>query len=248
MPPEDDKTKTDAGAAAVTDDKPAVTFKTREEFHREVDRKTKAAVATALDAFKGEMFGQLGIESDDDLPKLKESIAASAKTATETEKLKSALDKATKEHGKTAQRAEALQAKLKGIARRDALAPFAGKVRDMEALSMFADRHLEVDDDGGVTVKDGGKVEDWVETLLKAKDYLRVPAATQGAGTTATEPRKPNDGTQAATGGAATTTTTVAASAGANGQAANGTAKPKTFGAVVAEAIMARHTFPVSGP
>lgn len=243
MPGEDDKTQAGgAGAAsATTDDKPAVTFKTREEFHREVDRKASAASKKAVEEFQSKFLEDLGVESLEDLPKLKETIASSAKTVTEAEKLKTSLDKVTKEHGKAIARANELQAKLKGIAKRDALAPFMAKVRDPEALAMFADRALDVDDEGAVTVKDGGKVEDWVESFLKAKEYLRVPPATAGAGTTATEPRKQADAA------AATPTTTTATKDGVT-TGTNGAAKPKTFGAVVAEAIRAQNTFPVTGP
>jgi len=247
MPGEDDKTQPGTGAAAAADDKPAVVFKTREEFHREVDRKANAAAKKAAEDTQAKIFEMLGLESEDDLPKLKDTIASSTKTVSEAEKLKTAHDKLTKEHGKEKARGDALQSKLKGIAKRDALAPFASRVRDMEALTMFADRALEVDDEGAVTVKDGGKIDDWVENLLKAKDYLKVAPAAAGAGTTATEPRKPNDSaatvaTASATAGAATTT-----AGAANGQA-NGAAKPKSFGAVIVEAIKARNTFPNSGP
>jgi len=237
MPGEDDKTSSGTGTAAATtaDDKPAVTFKTREEFHREVDRKAKSEAKKAVEDFQSKFFETLGIESEEDLPKIKETIASSAKTVTEAEKLKSQLDKTTKEHGKAIARGDALQAKLKGIARRDALAPFAGKTVDMDMLSMLADRHLEVDDDGVVTVKEGGKVEDWVESTFKAKPYLRVPVAAAGAGTTATEPRKANDGTTSAT------TTTAAATTQATGAAAtvqNGTPKtPQEWGRLMAQGI-----------
>ncbi len=248
MPGEEDKTGAQSGSGEAADPKPAVTFKTEGEFLAAVGRKAKKAAEEEREKTKAEVFAALGIESEEDLPKLKETIAASAKTVTEAEKLKSQLDKVTKEHGKTTQRAETLQAKLKGIARRDALAPFATKVRDMDVFSMLADKHLEVDDDGVVTVKDGGKVEDWVESTLKAKDYLRVPAATQGAGTTATEPRKPNDGAAASAGAAAAATT--AAAAATNGTPANGATTPRGWAAQAMAELKAKGQLPgpASGP
>lgn len=184
MPPEDDK----------QDDKPkgddfAVKFKTEGEFLSAVDKKLKSRVKEAVDTATSELLAKLGVETADDI----EGIAAKLKTSgvalTEVEALKKLNGKLAKdvEAGK-ATIAEHLS-KLQGVARRDALLPFAGQVRDVEALSLFVSPHLEVSDDGTVTGKGGKAVKDLVDEVLKTKDYLKNPDFKAGPGTKATAPK-----------------------------------------------------------
>lgn len=216
MPPEaDPKTGTDP-AATTTEEKPEVSFKTRAEFHAEIERKTKPAITKALEASNAKILEQLGIESFEDLGALKEKLVASEKTVTEAEKLKNAHDRTAKDLEKATKRTGELMGRLKGIARRDALAPFTGRFVDPEDLVTFASSDLEVDDDGVVSVKDGGKLDDLVEGLLKRKPHLRNPAHKEGAGTTANEPKA--KGAESTTSATAAATTTAAAANGTNGQ------------------------------
>lgn len=194
---DEDTTTKEGGAPAAkadTETKPAISFKTEGEFLATVAKKTKGAVSAAVDALRSEIAGKLGVESLDEIDAITERLKTTEKQVGEVEKLKAQHDKVTKDYAKEQKRASELSARLVKIAKRDALIPFAAQVRDPEVLAMLADPKLEVDEDGVVTVKDGTSIENLVEGLLKAKDYLRNPAHKDGAGTGSKEPLKASDG------------------------------------------------------
>lgn len=173
------------------DDKPrgdefAVKFKTEGEFLAAVDKKLKSRVKEATETATRELLAKLGVESPDDLEGIADKLKTSTGAATEAEALKKLNGKLAKDLEKSQQANAAHVAKIQGIARRDALMPFAGQVRDVEALSLFVSPHLEVSEDGTVTGRDGKAVDDIVKDVLKAKDYLRNPDFKDGAGTKAT--------------------------------------------------------------
>jgi len=227
----------EGGGAAAADPKPAVTFKTEGEFLAAVEKRSKGAISKAVEAAKAEILGSLGVETLDDLGSVKERLASTEKTVSEAEKLKAAHDKAVKELDKEKRRGGELTGRLQKIAKRDALMPFMTQVRDSEALAMFAEPHLEVDDEGVVTVKNGRSVEDLVGDILKAKDYLKNPAHKDGAGTTATEPR-------AAAGGKGSDAQTD------DKAKTNGTEAPKykSFGEAIMADLKAKGQLPRVGP
>ncbi len=192
MADEDTTSKDDKSTA---EPKPAVTFRSDGEFMAVVTKKAKPMIAEAVNALRSEIAGKLGIESLDDIESLGERLKTTEKTVGEMDKLRAQHDKVSKEYAKELKRSGDLTQKLVKIAKRDALLPFAAQVRDPEALAMFAEQHLEVDhEEGTVSVKDGRKLDDLVSDILKAKDYLKAPGHKDGAGTTANEPRKANDG------------------------------------------------------
>ena len=199
---EDDADTAAAGgkgaAAADTEPKPAVTFKTEGEFLAAVEKRSKGSVSKAVDAARSEILTALGVESIDDLAGVKDRLASTEKTVSEAEKLKLSHDKTTKELEKERKKAAELSGRLVKIAKRDALLPLAAQVRDTEIVAMLVDPLLEVDEEGAVSVKDGRKLENVVSDLLKSRDFLAMPARKDGAGTTATEPRtKPDAKTDA---------------------------------------------------
>jgi hypothetical protein len=182
-------------AAAGTEPKPAVTFKTEGEFLAAAAKKAKTEVAKAIEATRSEILGALGVESIEELTAVKERLATTEKQVTEAEKLKASYDKTNRELEKERKRSGDLSGRLIKIAKRDALLPFVGQVVDPEVLTMLLDPLLEVDEEGSVSVKDGRALENVVEDLLKKREYLKKPSAKDGAGTAATEPRvKANDG------------------------------------------------------
>jgi hypothetical protein len=186
MPPEDDN----------KDDKPkgddfAVKFKTEGEFLSAVDKKLKSRVKEAVDTATSTLLARLGVESPDDIEGIAEKLKAGGAKDTEVEALKKLNGKLTKENEAGKATIAAHVAKIQGVARRDALMPFAGQVRDVEALSLFVSPHLEVSEDGVVTGKDGKTVEQLVADTLKTKDYLRNPDFKPGTGSKPTGSKIP---------------------------------------------------------
>lgn len=225
----------DAGGAA-KDDKPAVSFKTEGEFLAAVQKRSKGDREKAVETAKSEIFSALGIESADDLAGLAERLKTTEKTVSEHDKLKSQFDKQGKEFAKLQSKAGELSARLVKIAKRDALLPFVGQTVDPDVFNVLMEPLLEVDEDGAVTVKSGGKLENLVEDLFKAKAYLKKTDAAKGAGTGAKEPLKAKGegGDDGKADGAAA----------ANGQQ-NGTAQPKkTFGQLMVEQLKAKNQLP----
>lgn len=200
-------TTTVDASTTTTEPKPAVAFRTEGEFLNAVEKRSKGLVTKAVDAFRTEILGTLGVESIEELAGVKERLATTEKTVSEAEKSKATLDKTTRELDKERKRSGELTARLHGIAKRDALAPYVGHVVDPEVFNMLLDPQLEVDDEGSVHVKDGRALENVVEDLLKKRDWLKRPAAREGAGTAAAEPRaKPTDGAGARPAATAATT------------------------------------------
>lgn len=216
------------GGAAAAEPRPAVAFKSEGEYLASVEARSKGminkAVTKAVDATRAEILGALGVESVEELAGVKERLATTEKQVSEAEKLKAAHDRANRDLEKERKRSGELTTRLHGIAKRDALTPFIGQVVDAEVFTMLLDPHLEVDDEGSVHVKDGRALENVVEDLLKKREYLKRPAAREGAGTAATEPRaRATEAARAATPAADPATT-------ANGTT-NGETKFKTVGA-----------------
>ena len=113
MPPED--TKDDDS------EKPAITFKTEVDFHRELDRKLKPRVKEATDALRAEILGKLGLESLDDIDeKVVSKLKASDGQATEVEALKRVNGKLAKDLEKAGSTIAGHVTKLQGVARRAA--------------------------------------------------------------------------------------------------------------------------------
>jgi hypothetical protein len=226
-----------------TETKPAVTFKTEGEFLAAVSKKTKGEVAKAVETVRAEMMEALGLESLDDVPKLKERLASTEKSVTEAEKLKSLTDRQAKDIAKAEKKVSDLSAKLHRIAKRDALLPFNDQVVDAGVVAMLVDPLLEVDEDGGVSVKDGRALENVIGELLKAKPFLKKSDAATGAGTTATEPRPKDNGTDAKAKTDAKDTGT---------KDANGTAggRPKSWGDIIVAGLVAEGKLPspTNGP
>ena len=234
--------KGEGAGAAGGDAKPAVQFKSDGEYLASVEKRSRPMITKAVEAARSEIFAALGVESADELAGLKEALESSKAKVSEAEKLKAAHDKGQRELEKERKRSEGLSGRLIKIAKRDALLPYVGQVVDPEVFTMLLEDKLEVDEEGAVSVKDGKALENVVEDLLKKRDYLRKPAAKDGAGTAATEPRKTADGkadaTSTKTDDKATTDT-----AGANGQ------KPKSFGQTIVDQLKARNQLPrVEGP
>jgi len=228
----------DGVGAAAAEPKPAVSFKTEGEFLAAVSKKTKGEVTKAVEAVRAELMEQLGIESFDQVPQLKEQLASTQKTISEAEKFKLTAEKHAKDLEKERRKTGELSGRLVKIAKRDALLPFVQQVRDPEVLAMLADPLLEVDEEGTVTVKNGRSIEDMVGDLLKAKDYLRNPTSKDGAGTTATEPRAGADAKGSDAKGD---------DKGKNGNAAE-PPKYKSFGEAIVADLQARGALPRSGP
>ena len=143
----------------------------------------KGRVKEAVETANRELLAKLGVESPDDIEGIAEKLKGSTAAVTEVEALKKLNGKLAKDLEKTQQIAAGHVSKLQGLARRDALLPFAGQVRDVEALSLFVSPQLEVNEDGEVTGKGGRAVKDIVDDVLKAKDYLKNPDFKAGAGT-----------------------------------------------------------------
>lgn len=148
-----------------------------------LEPKAKKREQAAREAATAELLEKLGITDPAEIETIKAKIDASGAAATEADKLKLSAEKTAKELAKSQKANADLVGKLQGLAKRDALMPYANRVRDPEALSMFVTPHLDVSEDGTVTGKDGKSIEDIVTGVLTAKDYLKNPDFKAGPGT-----------------------------------------------------------------
>lgn len=160
-----------------------VHFENDGAFMSAVDSKAKKREQVARDAATAELLEKLGITDPAEIEQIKAKLDASGAAQSDLDKLKSSHDKTAKELSKEQKRSADLSAKLNGIAKRDALAPFAGRVRSTKALNAMLEGQLAVGEDGTVTGPDGKTVESLVDELLKTETYLANPDFKAGAGT-----------------------------------------------------------------
>lgn len=154
-----------------------------------LEPKAKKREQVAREAATAELLEKLGITDPAEIDAIKAKLDASGAAATEVEKLKATHDKTAKELAKEQKRTADLSSKLQGIAKRDALMPFAGRVRSTKALAAMLEGQLTVSDDGAVTGPDGKAVESLVDELLKTETYLANPDFKPGSGTKPTAPK-----------------------------------------------------------
>lgn len=145
-----------------------------------VESKSKKREQAARDAATAELLEKLEITDPAQIDEIKAKLATSG---SELDKLKADNAKLTKDLGKELKHKGDLAAKLQGIAKRDALAQFAPRVRSTKALAAMLEGQLTVGDDGAVTGPDGKTVESLVDDLLKSETYLANPEFKAGAGT-----------------------------------------------------------------
>jgi hypothetical protein len=203
------------------DPKPAITFKTEADFLREIERKTKSATAKAAEEAKRALLEQLGLESDEDVPSIVETVKKSKTAATEADKLRSAFTKLEKEH-KNTQEINGVLLNWKHTAlKQGVLNAYASKTVDLEILAALVAPKLVIGDDDSVTGPNGVSVEEMVNGIFKAKPLLKAPDNTPGAGT---KPGAKTDGKPT--------------SKKDEEPKANGT--PKTIGAAIVQAMKAQ--------
>ncbi len=234
MADETDETKTKADDEG-NKTKPAITFPTEGAFHAAVDKKLKPAIAKAVAEANRALLEQLGLDSEDELPNVVETVKKSKTAATESETLKRDLTKLSKQ-AKELQDSNAGLLNWKHTAiKQNALAPFSGKTVDLETLSALVLPRISIGDDDSVSGPDGKSIEDLVESVFKAKPFLKVPDNNAGAGT------KPGGGKSDGKG-------TKAADKAADETKANGTNTKLSIGQTVVAALMAQKNENGTGP
>jgi hypothetical protein len=173
----------DGEGKAKAEPKPEIAFKTKAEFHAEVDRKTKAAVTKAIEETKRALLEGLGVESEEELPTIVETVKKGKAAVTETDAIKNAHAKLTKQHATLQEQySAAISWKHKSL-RQSALNAFASKTVDLETLAALVEPKIVIGDDDSVTGPNGKALEDLVDDIFKAKPFLKVPDNTPGAGT-----------------------------------------------------------------
>ncbi len=151
--------------------------------------RAKKREQAAREAATAELLEKLGITDPAEIEQIKAKLDESGAAKTEVEKLKAMNDKTAKELAKEQKRTADLTGKLQGVAKRDALMPFAGRVRSTKALSAMLEHQLVVGEDGTVTGPEGKTVEALVDELLKTESYLANPDFKAGAGTGSAQPK-----------------------------------------------------------
>jgi len=221
MADEDDKKGDDGGGSK--DSKPAITFKTEADFHREIERKSKSAVKAAVEEANKSILEALGIDSLDDLPTVVEAAKQTKVVKTETDKLKNDFTKLTKELQKSQEaNAGLMQWKQRAI-KANALSAYSSKTVDLETLSALVESKIAIGDDDSVSGPNGKSLEEIVNEVFKAKPFLKAPDNTPGAGT------KP---------GAKSDAKTAPAKKADEDNKANGA--PKSFGSALVQAMKAQ--------
>lgn len=172
----------DKGGAS-PEKKPEIAFKTKAEFHAEVDRKTKSAVAKATEDTTRKYLEALGIESEEELASVVETVKKGKTAVSETEALKQQHNKLTKDHAKLKEGFDGLLGWKRQALVSSALSAYSGKTVDLETLSALVVPKLSISDDDSVTGPNGMSLEDVIEGVFKLKPFLKVPDNTAGAGT-----------------------------------------------------------------
>lgn len=204
--PDNDDQKSDG------EGKPKHVFKDDDDFTRAARNRAKSWISEAVKDAQKQLLAKLDLESVDNIDELKERLSKSTEAQTEAEQWKGKFDKLSKKFSELEKSNADLSAyKVKSI-KGSALSAYSSKVRDPDVLAMLLDKDLTVDAEGKVAHASGKALDDVVDELLKAKDYLRSPDFKAGAGTSAKSDR--------ASAGSST----------ANGQktSSNGTGKPPT--------------------
>lgn len=202
------KTALDAWKAGTgefpTDLEDGVFFPNTGAFDAEVRRKSKGVESQARESAMAKFLAEAGLTDETQIAEFRETVEKSGVLKTEADKSKTQLAKLAKDLEESRKETETFKGtvatltdKIKGTAKRDAISKFASQVVDHEALAMFVAPHLEIADDGTVSIKGAdGKpdakktLDQLVEETLKAKPYLKNPDFKPGPGTTPTPSTK----------------------------------------------------------
>ncbi len=217
MADESDDTK-----PAGDDKKPAITFPTEGAFFAAVDKKAKPLITKAVEEAKRAIFEQLGLDSDDELPGIVETVKKGRTAATEADTLKRELAKERKEKATALEAAGNLLNWKHTAIKQSALAPYSGKTVDLETLQALILPRLTIGDDDSLSGPNGKSVEDMINDVFKAKPFLKAPDNTPGAGT---KPGAKPEGK---------------ASASKKDEAATANGAPKTLGGALVAAMKAQ--------
>ncbi len=229
--PNDDKPKTDDEPK-----KPAVSFPSEGAYLASVEKKLKPAITKAVAEAKAALLEQLGLESEDDVPNIVETVKKSKVAATESDTLKKELAKAAKRNTELTEQNSGLLNWKHTALKQSALAPYSSKTVDLETLSALVLSKISIGDDDSVSGADGKSIEDIVDGIFKAKPFLKVPDNNAGAGT------KPGGGKSDGDKGKK------AAPADETPKPTNGYQKPNVGAAVVAALMEAHKHEPGAGP
>lgn len=217
--------------------KPEVSFPTRGEFHAEIDRKLKPAVAKAVEETSRKYLEALGIESEEELTSVVETVKKGKAAVTETDQLKQQHTKLTKQHAALQEQFNAAMSWKHRAIKQSALSAYSSKTVDLETLAALVEPKIQIGEDDVATGPNGKALEDVIEEIFKAKPFLKVPDNSAGAGT------KPGGGKSTANG-----KQTKADDESDKGETPrNGFAKPELRQAVVA-AFMAQEKNGGTGP
>ncbi len=155
---------------------PEVAFKTKAEFHAEVDRKTKSAVSKAVEDVRADLFSKFGVEAPEELDSIVEKVKSAKAAITETDKLRNDLSRATKQILAKDETIGMLKNWKHVALKQRAIQQFASKVVDIETLTSLLEPKMVVnDEDDVVTGPNGKSLEDIVDDILKTKTFLKVP-------------------------------------------------------------------------
>lgn len=163
--------------------KPEVSFKTKAEFHAEIERKTKSAVRAAVDEANKALLEKLGVESEDDLPAIVEGVKKSKQAVSDSDKLKGDYAKLEKKHNAAVEQVASLSQWRESAIKGRAISAYQSKTVDLETLTLLVGSKIVIRDDDSVSGPDGKALDDVVEEILKAKPFLKAADHVGGAGT-----------------------------------------------------------------